>query len=381
MLTDKQCSIINRHLTENVEPRKVAAYLCLNMGLLLGEVTALRRQDIDIDAGVLHIRNVAGRGEGGTASDPVELIPSDAPRDLPMPQSVKQFIADNIGLYHSNDSFIMSGEETLTPFRLMQVLLSTMNERYHIADKLSSMELRYAFIRQKLEAGVDMYSLCTYLGQNKRPDVIVKRFAQYCRADLASVVCSKAESVEQPQNTPKHMNLLILGAGGQGQVVRETAEAIGVFEKIAFLDDNTALPGVLDTLGNCKKHINEYPMAFVAIGNNALRRKLTEQLQAEGFIVPVLKHPTATISPAVEAGAGTIFEAKTIVSPAVKIGKGVILASASIVEHGAVIGDYSHVEAGTIVRKSAVVKAGVRVNNVNANEKDESHFREGERNG
>ena len=62
MLTDKQCSIINRHLTENVEPRKVAAYLCLNMGLLLGEVTALRRQDIDIDAGVLHIRNVAGRG-------------------------------------------------------------------------------------------------------------------------------------------------------------------------------------------------------------------------------------------------------------------------------------------------------------------------------
>ena len=53
MLTDKQCSIINRHLTENVEPRKVAAYLCLNVGLLLGEVTALRRQDIDIDTGVL----------------------------------------------------------------------------------------------------------------------------------------------------------------------------------------------------------------------------------------------------------------------------------------------------------------------------------------
>lgn len=122
-------------------------------------------------------------------------------------------------------------------------------------------------------------------------------------------------------------------------------------------------------------------MAFVAIGNNVLRRKLTEQLQAAGFIVPVLKHPTATISPAVEAGAGTIFEAKTIVSPAVRIGKGVILASASIVEHGAVIGDYSHVEAGTIIRKGAVVKAGARVNNVNANETDESHFREGERNG
>ena len=87
-----------------------------------------------------------------------------------------------------------------------------------------------------------------------------------------------------------------------------------------------------------------------------------------GFIVPVLKHLTATISPAVEAGAGTIFEAKTIVNPAVKIGKGVILSSASIVEHGAVIHDYSHVEAGTIIRKGMIIPAGTRVNNLNLNE-------------
>ena len=47
MLTDAQCHLIDQHLMEDVEPRKVAAFLCLHMGLLLGEVTALRRQDID----------------------------------------------------------------------------------------------------------------------------------------------------------------------------------------------------------------------------------------------------------------------------------------------------------------------------------------------
>ena len=231
------------------------------------------------------------------------------------------------------------------------------------------MELRYAFIRQKLEAGVYMYSLCTYLGQNKRPDVIVKRFSEYCCVDLAAVAFSEIEQTEyQRRNAPRQMNLLILGAGGQGQVVRETAEAIGVFEHIAFLDDDTTLPGVLDSLGNCQRYRNDYPMAFVAIGNNELRRKLINHLQMTGFIVPVLKHPTATISPAVEAGAGTIFEAKTIVNPAVKIGKGVILSSASIVEPGAVIHDYSHVEAGTIIRKGMIIPAGMRVNNLNLNE-------------
>ena len=196
MLTDAQCHLIDQHLMEDVEPRKVAAFLCLHMGLLLGEVTALRRQDIDLAAGMIYIRYVAGRGKGGTASDPVEFLPSDAPRDLPMPLSVKLFLSANIGLYPSGDCFILNGEKHLPPFRLMQVLLSTMNEKYQIADKLSSMELRYAFIRQKLEAGVDMYSLCTYLGQNKRPDVIVKRFSEYCRVDLAAVAFSEIEQTE-----------------------------------------------------------------------------------------------------------------------------------------------------------------------------------------
>ena len=41
-----------------------------------------------------------------------------------------------------------------------------------------------------------MYSLCTYLGQNKRPDVIVKRFSEYCRADLNSVAFSGSEQTE-----------------------------------------------------------------------------------------------------------------------------------------------------------------------------------------
>jgi len=33
-------------------------------------------------------------------------------------------------------------------------------------------------------------------------------------------------------------NLLILGAGGHGRVVKETAEAMGLFNSIDFLDDN-----------------------------------------------------------------------------------------------------------------------------------------------
>lgn len=364
MLTDAQCRLIDERLTTDVEPRRIAAYLCLHMGLLPGEVTALRRQDIDLAAGVVHVHHVAGRGDGGTAADPVEYLPSDMPRDLPMPLSVKQFLSEHLDIYESGDCFLLNGKPTLPPLRLMQELLNSINDKHQIAEKLSSMELRYAFIRQKLEAGVDMYSLCTYLGQNKRPDVIVKRFAQHCKVDLAAVAYSEIQQTDyQRRHVPKRMNLLILGAGGQGQVVRETAKAIGVFDKIAFLDDSTELPGVLDTLGNCQLYVHEYPMAFVAIGNNALRKRLISHLETAGFIIPVLRHPSATISPLVKAGPGTFFEAKSIVGPSVKIGRGAILSSACVVEHGAVLQDFCHIEAGTIIRKGFSVPELARVSN------------------
>lgn len=36
-------------------------------------------------------------------------------------------------------------------------------------------------------------------------------------------------------------NLLILGASGHGRVVKETAEAMNVFDEIGFLDDNSEM--------------------------------------------------------------------------------------------------------------------------------------------
>lgn len=95
---------------------------------------------------------------------------------------------------------------------------------------------------------------------------------------------------------------------------------------------------MLDTLSNYRNYLETFLVAFVAIGDNQLRRTLIVQLEQDGFIVPVLRHPTATISPTAKTGADTIFETKTIVNASVSISKGVILASTSIVHHGATVG-------------------------------------------
>ncbi|MCI2107062.1 MAG: hypothetical protein LKK00_10195 [Intestinimonas sp.] len=241
----------------------------------------------------------------------------------------------------------------------MQNVLTTVALQNQIEGPLSAGDLRQAFIRRCIQSGMDLYGLCTYIGI-KQPNVIMTKYAEYFvpqldRIDVLETFAADYEPPKEPEPEPdygpKRMNMLILGAGGQGQVVMETAEDIGIFEKIDFLDDNTSIPGVIDTLDNLDnldKYVEQYPMAFVAIGRNELRQALIEQLQSSGYIVLVLRHPTATISPTVEAGAGTIFEAKVIVNASVKIGKGVILASACVIDHGCVIGDYVHVDMGAI---------------------------------
>ena len=75
--------------------------------------------------------------------------------------------------------------------------------------------------------------------------------------------------------------LLILGAGGLGQMVGEVARAAGNWDGVAFLDD--AVRGA-DVAGKCMDYTSltgEYPEAVAAFGDNRLR--LVEAMAAQGL--------------------------------------------------------------------------------------------------
>ena len=359
MLTEQQCRLVETGLTEDVEPRKVGAYLCLHMGLMLGEVTALQIRDIDLESRVITLRNAVSAAQ--------ELVPFTPPRALHMPPHVERYLRKHLSLYDGEESYILTGEKTQPAFYHMQNILTTVALRVKLGRTLSALDLRNAFIRRCIQSGMDLYSICSYI-DIRQPNVITKRFAEFFapRSDYVDVLEQYSADYAPPKpepvfEGPKRMNLLILGAGGQGHVVKETAEDIGLFDKIAFLDDNLAIPGVIGVLNELEAHVDEFPVAFVAIGNNKLRCSLIERLESAGYIVPVLRHPTATISPTVKAGAGTIFEAKVIVNASVQIGKGVILASACVIDHGVQIGDYVHVDVGAMVKKNGVIPPFTKV--------------------
>lgn len=154
--------------------------------------------------------------------------------------------------------------------------------------------------------------------------------------------------------------LLIIGAGGHGQVVKEIAEACG-HEIIDFLDDNS--PNAVGKVNEMRYKAPNYDGVIVGIGNNDIRRRITEQLEkVEGINNVTLIHPTAFVSGSAIIGKGTVVEPHAVINANCKVGEGCIVSVGSIVDHDSSIGYFSHINAGAICMAGSNVKALTKVN-------------------
>ena len=147
--------------------------------------------------------------------------------------------------------------------------------------------------------------------------------------------------------------LLIIGAGGHGQVVAEVAEDCG-YSDIVFIDDNSKR--AIGTISDLEKFKEEYTDAFVGIGNNKLREQLLAKIKEIGFNVPVLIHPSAYVSRTCEIREGSIIEPKAIVNAHSIVCEGSIISVGSIVDHDVIVGKCCHVNSGSIVKAGAEIK-------------------------
>ena len=102
-------------------------------------------------------------------------------------------------------------------------------------------------------------------------------------------------------------NLLILGAGQHGQVVKEIAESMNFFDKIDYLDDNSN--HAIGKFNDYEKYKDKYNYAFVAIGNTKLRMEWIEKLENAGYILKNIIHKTAIVSNSTKLENGIVVEA------------------------------------------------------------------------
>ena len=159
---------------------------------------------------------------------------------------------------------------------------------------------------------------------------------------------------------PTEFNLLIIGAGTHGKDVYEIARSLHVFRKISFLDDSVQGENIIGRCSDLLKYRSQYPCAFVAIGDNKLRRRYAELLREYNFLIPSIVSQAANVSGMAQIGDGVAILPLARVGDA-ELGDFTIVASNGVVNSSAVLGKYCHVDCGAIVKKEARVKDGTWV--------------------
>ena len=155
-------------------------------------------------------------------------------------------------------------------------------------------------------------------------------------------------------------SLLILGAGGFGRMVAETAQALG-YEKVVFLDDAVKDEAVIGMCCDYEIRHREYSVAVAAFGNNKMRLYWTDKLLEEGYEVPAIVHPSAVVSPSAVLEPGCFVMQRAVVNTNTRIGRAVLVNSGAIVDHNSVVCAGAHVGLGSVVKSDCTIESGRKV--------------------
>lgn len=160
-------------------------------------------------------------------------------------------------------------------------------------------------------------------------------------------------------------NLLILGAGQYGSVVKEIAQSLERFDEIKFLDDaygsstefSSSLRDAIGRLDDFESFAADYAFAIPALGDPEIRLALIRRIEAAGLRVPVLASPRAYVSPSARLESGVVVEPLAGVHANAVVKTGTYVSMGAKVNHDAVVGEGCHIDVNAVVMSGAIFPA------------------------
>lgn len=329
---------------------RLAFCLALYMGISGEALAALRWSDIDISAGTLTVSEVMidAKHMFGT------VIPCEK-RTLPITQVIYDFVDLPACTRQNDNRYILteSGERIKT-LRSAKILWSKTMSACGYEGKFTPELLRATFIRRALENGMNFETVAAITALS--PMTLRAKYGHYALANT-SLLLALDGAMRPKESSAKRMKLLIIGAGSHGRAVYEIAEKLGIFEKISFLDDSATDDGIIGKTDDFLQYRDEYPICFIAIEDNKIRRTLSEKVTAAGFITPRLISSEASIARGAVIGRGTVIMPQATVSAEARIGDFCIIAGNSMIGFNATVGDCSHCDCACVVMNGCTVPA------------------------
>lgn len=128
--------------------------------------------------------------------------------------------------------------------------------------------------------------------------------------------------------------LVIFGAWYLGDVIAELAESAG-YHLLGFVDPDP--PPGKSTL----QRVPDDAEVFVAIGDNSVRKSISEKLRARGRNQPSLVHPSAVISASAQLGEACYVGENVVLRALAKVGHGCLINAGAVVSHHCTVGNFA----------------------------------------
>jgi sugar O-acyltransferase (sialic acid O-acetyltransferase NeuD family) len=146
--------------------------------------------------------------------------------------------------------------------------------------------------------------------------------------------------------------IFLFGAGGHARSVFEIVHRQGRYEVTIVLDDDPPSSSFRDVpVAGGRELLGEVVArgtgsGFVAIGDNADRRLITELALEAGAELVTLVDPSAVIARDVTIGTGTVVMPGVVVNTGAMIGAHAILNTSCTIDHDCAVEDYAHISPG-----------------------------------
>jgi len=159
--------------------------------------------------------------------------------------------------------------------------------------------------------------------------------------------------------------VLLIGGGGHCRSCIDVIEAEGKYKIAGIVNqsggsrEQTLGYDVLGDDEDMPELLKKPPNALITVGqikSADLRRKLFEQVQRLGFVLPTIISPRAYVSKNASLGIGTIVMHDALVNTGAKIGNNCILNTKSLVEHDAIVEDHCHISTSGVVNGGTVIR-------------------------
>lgn len=144
-------------------------------------------------------------------------------------------------------------------------------------------------------------------------------------------------------------NLILVGFGGHAKSIADCIEREKKFKIIGYTDLNkqNSIYEYLGTDDILDYYFNQgikYAVVCIGyMGKGTLREILYTKLKRIGYILPIIKDPSAIISTSAVIEEGTFIGKNVIINSEAHIGKMCIINTKSLIEHECIISDFSHI--------------------------------------